>query len=692
MGTGVFMADPAFLRKSLSYLTLSLSGLTLLVTSACAMERPLPSSTAEKICADSGVLNQAVWSDNGIVRRHALKTLGACGQEHWNLRELMAPVTELREYEQSEAWINVYTALDPQAIAKPERITEFLLARVGSSDPEERRLAILGLGGLLDSRFSVSSLSKSQTALLRGLNDPDSRVRRTAAEALPNVLGFHYPPEVRTQLPALLRPLASALQSRTSDSAPEVRAASVKAISKLARLGKYEGFAQPVVTTDQLLGQLEKLLSDPSAQVRLEAVEALQSTDDEKLSPAQKETIQQRLLFLIQDRDLDVAIAAAADLDQSKLPELVTLIRSSRLSQTTVSAVLSAAFMDLPAGRILLEDLLSSPDISLQVNALRAINASTISRGVRIPNDQVNKSRSTFGQGLKSSDPAIQIDAITGVSELDASSESIALLRPSLSSPLAPVRWAAAIAISNFNPNDEMTFNALREILESSSEDGLRETASERLARSHSPNAARIVGQTAQKKSRSLYFVRSCSSYGVASPRGQYPVVVDAMTIPACRRAVAESFSYIDKRYEADVVNALRRVSETGDDDQKFNAIYALGSMVGQTDSMTKSTLSDRISSLLLPITSNQQEHPEVRRIAATMLHLHRQPIPEFFSNAGLPSPATACANALEGRRPGFSFDAYEGRCMYDTRTGCGAGLPEVYSTLRRMLGPRKAP
>jgi hypothetical protein len=83
-----------------------------------------------------------------------------------------------------------------------------------------------------------------------------------------------------------------------------------------------------------------------------------------------------------------------------------------------------------------------------------------------------------------------------------------------------------------------------------------------------------------------------------------------------------------------------------------------------------------------------------VRRIAATMLHLHRQPMPEFFSQAGLPSPSTACANALEQRLrgPGFRFDPYEGRCMYDTRTGCGDGLPQVFSTLRRMLAPKQAP
>jgi hypothetical protein len=687
---GVFMVGFAFLRKSLLYPTISLTGFVLLVATACTAQGPLPTSKVQKTCADSTALNQAVWSANGIARRQALKTLGVCGQEHWNLRLLMAPLPELAQGERSEAWINVYTALDPKAVARPERITEFLLARAGSSDPEERRLAILGLGGLLESRFSVLSLKQSQTALLNGLKDPDYRVRITAAEAFSGWLGFDDSPDVRAQLPTLLRPLASALLSRTSDSAPEVRAASVEAISKLARLGKFDGLPQPLVTTDQLLRQLEPRLLDQSAQVRLAAVKALQSADADQLSPSQKDTVKQRLLFLIQDQDLEVVMAAESQLDQSSLPELVSLIQSGRLSPTTATTVLSPALMDLPAGHSLLQALLLSPDLSLRINAQRAINAALSQRGELKANDQVVKSKITFGEGLRSSDPAIQIDAITGLSELEGSSESIALLRPSLSSQLLAVKWAAAIAISNFNQNDETTFNSLHEILETSSDDDLRRTASERLGRSQSANAARILGQTAQKDSRDLIYVRSCSAYGIGFPEGQHHVGVDAMTRPDCRRAIAESFSYIDKKYEADVVNALLRTSETRDDDQRFNAIYALGSMVGQTDSITKPKLSDRITALLMPITTNQQEHPEVRRIAATMLHLHRQPMPEFFSNTGLPSPATACANPLGGRGPGYSFDPYEGRCMYDTRTGCGDGLPEVYSTLKRMLGQRK--
>lgn len=684
------MVGFAFLRKILVYPTISLAGIVLLATTSIAAQGTLPNSKVEKTCVDSAALNQAVWSVNGIARRQALKALSVCGQEHWNLRVVMAPLLELPDHERSEAWINVCTALDPQAVAKPERITGFLLARAGSSDPEERGLAMVGLGGLLESRFSISSFKKSQPALLRGLNDSDARVRITATEAFSGWLSFYRTSEDRSQLPTLLSPITSTLVSRTSDSAPEMRAASVKAISRLSRLEEFDGLPQPLLTTDQLLKHLEQRMSDPSPQVRLAAVEALPKTEYEQLAPARKERIQQRLLLLIQDQDLDVAMAAANDLDKTKLPELVTLIRSGirsgGLSPATFTEVLSAALMDLPAGRSLLQDLLLSPDISVRSYAQSAINGASFS----------------FREGLRSSNPATQIDAIMtiGLSNLKASSEHIALLRPLLSSPLPPVRWAAAIAISKFNPKNESTFAALREILESSSDYDLRRTASERLTSSHSPKAAKILGQTAQKASRDLIYVRSCNSYtySVEFPEELHHVGVDAMTRPDCRRAVAESFLNIDKKYESDVVNALLRVSESGDDDQRFNAIYALGSMVGHTDTTSKPKLSERITALLLPIPSNQQEHPEVRRIAATMLHLHGLPFHGFFSSAGLPFPDTACANpvgpsatGMRRDQPGFGFDPYEGRCMYNTRTGCGDGLPEVYSTLRRMLGQRKA-
>ena len=689
------MAARAIENRCLTNATLSFTSLMLLVTAACAMEPTAPSLRAVGTCADSGALNQAVWSDNGITRRHAQKALGACGQQHWDLRVLMAPLNDLDEYERQEAWINLYTALDPLAVADPERITTYLLSKAQSSDPEERRLAMEGFGAMLRSRFSSASLSLSQPALLRGLNDPDDRVRRAAVVAV-GVAGWIAAGEstsARTQHTALLKPLGSALITRSSDSSPEVREASIQSMATHANMSEHNGDLQPPVSTSQLLNQLQQRLNDPEALVRLQAVKTLANVSDQNLSPQQKQLRQQQLLLAVQDKELEVAIAGTK-YDALPPEKLVDLIRSGSLSQSTIAAVLNSEMIGVPTGERLVRELVVSPKLSLRVQAQRVLNSSYARTGAPIPKDQVASSITTFEQGLGSLDPVIQVDSISGLSELESGLESLALLRPSLASPLLPVRWAAAVAISNANPKDEATFKVLREILATSSDDNLRATAASNLRRSESANAARILGQTAQSESRTLYYVRSCSSYGLGLPQGQEFVAVDAMTQPPCRRAVAESFSFLEKQYEPDVVNALQRSSETGDHDQRFNAIYALGSIVDRADVTVKPKISERIAALLTPIVRNQQEHPEVRRIAATMLHLHRQPMPEFFSQAGLPSPSTACANALEGRLsgPGFRFDPYEGRCMYDTRTGCGDGLPQVFSTLRRMLAPKQAP
>jgi HEAT repeat protein len=689
------MAARAIENRCLTNATLSFTSLMLLVTAACAMEPTAPSLRAVGTCADSGALNQAVWSDNGITRRHAQKALGACGPQHWDLRVLMAPLNDLDEYERQEAWINLYTALDPLAVADPERITTYLLSKAQSSDPEERRLAMEGFGAMLSSRFSSASLSLSQPALLRGLNDPDDRVRRAAVVAV-GVAGWIAAGEstsARTQHTALLKPLGSALITRSSDSSPEVREASIQSMATHANMSEHNGDLQPPVSTSQLLNQLQQRLNDPEALVRLQAVKTLANVSDQNLSPQQKQLRQQQLLLAVQDKELEVSIAGT-EYDALPPEKLVDLIRSGSLSQSTIAAVLTSEMMGVPAGERLVREFVVSPKLSLRVQAQRVLNSSYARTGAPIPKDQVASSITTFEQGLGSLDPVIQVDSISGLSELESGLESLALLRPSLASPLLPVRWAAAVAISNANPKDEATFKVLREILATSSDDNLRATAASNLRRSESANAARILGQTAQSESRTLYYVRSCSSYGLGLPQGQEFVAVDAMTQPPCRRAVAESFSFLEKRYEPDVVNALQRSSETGDHDQRFNAIYALGSIVDRANVTAKPKISERIAALLTPIVRNQQEHPEVRRIAATMLHLHRQPMPEFFSQAGLPSPSTACANALEGRLrgPGFRFDPYEGRCMYDTRTGCGDGLPQVFSTLRRMLAPKQAP
>lgn len=65
----------------------------------------------------------------------------------------------------------------------------------------------------------------------------------------------------------------------------------------------------------------------------------------------------------------------------------------------------------------------------------------------------------------------------------------------------------------------------------------------------------------------------------------------------------------------------------------------------------------------------------------------------DFFKAQKMSLPDKKCPNGYVGRGrggyPGFVFDPYEGRCMYDSRNGCGDGLAQIYNKLRAKLANR---
>jgi HEAT repeat protein len=647
----------------------------------------IPTGTTKWSCSDSPSLNQGVWSDNGIERRQALKVLGGCGPEHWKLKVLMVPILDMDTRFRSQSWINLYSGLDPQAIAKPERITQFLLARAESTDSEDRRLAIQALGDLLRTRFGDTSFTMSQPALLRGLSDTDARVRQAATN------GFIYygHSERSSQLAKLLGPVVSALASGTTDPVPEVRAASVESIASLSETDKFGARLRPLLSTSELLKLVKPRLADPSTHVRLKAVEALlERNRTEQVTPAQQEQIQQWILSLTDDQDAEVVIAAVGGLDKARVAELITRIQSEHFPLPMIAALPSLSVADNPAWQNLMQHLLASSDLSVRINAQRAVL--NLIRGQGSSLEQIAKSQILFAQGLRASDPVKQLDAIAGLSALGPSVDTVALLRPSLSSPLAPVRWAAAIAISKLDPKGKAAYPILREILEAVSPNdnrdsaNLRETAMVALQNSNTSEGAKIIAEAAGKESRLLYYIRDCNTYGLSFSRNHALVAVNTMKLLPCRRALAEGFSSENSTPEG--IQGLIRLSRTEDPDLRFNAVYALGFMAYRF-SEAKPQKGDQIAEVFLSIANDDSEHLDVRRIAATMLHIHGYPMRNFFTTAGLLSPDSLCSypHMGRGREPGFKFDPYEGRCLYDTRTGCGAGLGEVYSTLRRMLG-----
>jgi len=674
-----------------------ISALTAGLLSGCAHvgDPPLASTS----CTDSKSLHQAVWGHDGIVRRQALSKLEACGPEHWDLRALMAPLPELSYDSASEAWINLFTGLDPQSVEEPERMTDFLLVKASDPDGEVRRLAVYGLGLLLESQFPTSSLVRSQPKTLRALNDPNPGVRQAAAEAFIKKhfeFGFRYHNGVTTQASEALRSIVLALAKRSDDPDAGVRASVVSALTDLSRLDTFDGVKEPLVFPEELFDVASHALEDPTPPVREAALTAFTAIPSDQLTQAQQEQIQRQRLRLVNDPDDAVKRAAIEGLKEKNLPAMLSEVSVDNSSAAQLLAVLDAlrsnhisAFPETNLVQSFLLRLLSHPDILIQLKARQMIIDSTLETDYS--QYQSEDLLELYTEALDSENPIVKLEAILGLSDIASRSaeiqdEVIGILSPSLGSPLKGLRWAAALSIAEMRPTQHAVMPILEDILRDSSDPGIRKNTQIILGKIETPDSARILSETAWQESRVLLYVRSCNVGGFNLPAGQAHIAVEAMNQPECRRAIAESLYYLNPEERSHVALRLIRAYQSDDTDVRFNAVYALGGLLNPAYGELDSDLREELSTQLLSITQDEEEHPEVRRVAATMLHLHQQPMPEFFANTELSLPDLDCPNPMVRRSPGFVFDPYEGRCLYDTRTGCGDGLPQIYDALRNLL------
>lgn len=107
-----------------------------------------------------------------------------------------------------------------------------------------------------------------------------------------------------------------------------------------------------------------------------------------------------------------------------------------------------------------------------------------------------------------------------------------------------------------------------------------------------------------------------------------------------------------------------------------------------------------KIIGILTTITNDKTDDLEVRWVAATSLQKMNVYTERFFSENNLVNPRTARWQFPHGfsvpwvieksRDSGFIFDIYSGGLIYDTRTGCGDGLVEIYNTLRNLINRKK--
>ena len=180
--------------------------------------------------------------------------------------------------------------------------------------------------------------------------------------------------------------------------------------------------------------------------------------------------------------------------------------------------------------------------------------------------------------------------------------------------------------------------------------------------------------------------------------------------------------------------SVLEEIFKLKDLDIRRSAIYILGEIGLELKRRnTYPKIQEEIVSILTTIISDRQENLELRWMAAAGVQNFSIDMNWFFSEEKLINPGVAIVQSLRIgleetnldvslydvtsryerlfvetlvsnseyeyllNQYGFNFvdgglvfDIYSYQYIYDTRTGCGAGLPEVYNTLKRLLNRSK--
>lgn len=608
----------------------------------------------------------------------------------------------------AEIWINIYTALDQRSIEKPDRITKYLLARAGALDFEERRLAILILGELLNTRFGLDILTLSKDTLMNGLKDRDSRVRLASViawgslESMPReharFIGakcYHTNPQKNgcnltselaeknytAQATMAAKPAVVELKKLViRDPSADVRASSLLALNQLGYLN--------LIDKNQITELALKRLEDKSSTVRHRALTVLDENETKSVILP---------MSLLEDSDSSIVMLAAKILSRSDTSKLLQALNKTNKYLPSILAGqvdgLGYTSSDILKSEVVfnrLKYLYANGDLHSKINTSRIFLSHRMFRDGYVAKGHV---LALLQQGINSDNPIIQLDALQGLRELNSNYNNImpALKLASsashaLGSNYEEVRQMAAFVTIEAKPSDKKAFQILAEILRNSSDDNLRSNAREALYITKTTEASQVIAETAWLESTDLIYLRSCSSGGVPLYDLPGSIALESLTNPRCRRALADSATFQNE--DADLA-VLDKLGLSNDPDIRFNAAYAIGTDLDQSDSSYERRLRPKAKQRLLLIANNQKELIEIRRVAATQLHLHGTPMDEFFKSLKLPLPTTACPNAAYitlGGIAGFHFDPYEGRCMYDSRTGCGDGLPQIYSKLRAKL------
>ena len=365
-----------------------------------------------------------------------------------------------------------------------------------------------------------------------------------------------------------------------------------------------------------------------------------------------------------------------------------------------------------------LTKILQDQDIGVRQNAAIAL----------WKNKQLNTQNTLdiLSTSLLSEDPLIQFDAVVGLATIGTEAKPlVSSLIQFLQEDIEPLRYSAALAITDIAPQKEC-LPILREML---TDFNLRESARFALSKINSQEAFSVYIKSWEFEDMEMRYSTSCTT-GTEIPNvssDSYLLLIKALeneienenirysivnsmppyyfyeeeklliNFKLVNTVIPGLIRVLENKYEGNP--ALKEIFEFKGRDIRRSAAYALGG-IGDSSRSENVVVIDignrqKIVNALTVVVQNQQEDIDIRWMAATSLQKLGINQDSFFTEYNLINPLTVKCSFSYSRLPDWHlgelfFDRYSAHCKHDYSIGCGDGMAEIYSELRRRLSRSK--
>ncbi len=654
-------------------------------------------------------LTKALWDGNWYVRTRSAEAIAQLGWDAIDLPSLMKP-WKSNNPPSSGAIVSLMVAIQPSVLKDLEKIPSFFIKSLQDEEPNIRQSAAIALGEFSNTSLGVILRNETTNALMRSLQDQNAGVRQKAAESLSI---YNLPSK---EASAVVSALIEALKDQ--DAGVRQKAAESLSIYNL-----------PSKEASAVVSALIEALKDQDAGVRQSAAESFTFIIYDDLPPKESSAVVSALIKALKDQDEGTRQSAASSLrsydNEILLSTLSKIVQQKDLDneiRRSAARLISIQYEINDSNLQIVTQALQDQDIGVRQNAAIAL----------WKNKQLNTQNTLniLSKGLLSEDPLIQLDAVVGLATIGTEAKPVvSSLIPFLQKDIEPLRYSTALAVTSIAPSKEC-LPILREMLDQETDLTILDHVHLALETINSQEAFSVEIESWEFEDIETRYVTTCSN-GAYFPNvflkssDSYLLLLQALENENIRSSLVNSMTpyyfpkekkplitsnlvniiipglikVLENKYEGNP--ALKEIFELQDRDIRRSAAYALGEIANSSaDDENEVIIKDKdnkqkIVNALTVVVENQQEDIDIRWMAATSLQKLGINQDSFFTEYNLINPLTVkCpfpySQLSRYRYGGLRLDRYSAQCYYDERTGCGAGLAEIFSELRRRLSGSK--